>query len=115
MQDRSRQLRKDQTDAERRLWVTLRGRRFRGLKFRRQVEIGGYIVDFCCFERRLVVEVDGGQHDVQRICDAYRTKYLEDQGFRVFRFWNGEVMNQLEVVLSVLDGAVRGGAENRKG
>jgi very-short-patch-repair endonuclease len=71
------------------------------LKFRRQTPIGPYIVDFVCLERELVVEIDGGQHmaTAQRAKDEERTRWLETQGFMVLRFWNDEVLNQMEAVL----------------
>jgi very-short-patch-repair endonuclease len=94
---RARQLRRDQTDAERLLWQRLRSRQLSGFKFRRQVPMGPYIVDFLCREVRLVVEVDGGQHNEER--DAERTAMLERAGLRVVRFWNNEVLENLEGVL----------------
>jgi very-short-patch-repair endonuclease len=95
----AKQLRREQTDAERRLWRELRAGRFVGAKFKRQQPIGGYIVDFVCFEERLVIELDGGQHQVQTDYDGGRDKWLRSQGFRVLRFWNNEVMQQFDGVL----------------
>src|SRR3954465_9760938 len=80
---RSRALRQNSTDGERKLWSVLRSRQLSGFKFRKQVEIDGYVVDFLCPERRLIIEVDGGQHTPER--DARRTAYLEGQGFRLVR------------------------------
>lgn len=94
----ARQLRKNLTDSEKRLWQELRLRQIEGLKFRRQYQIGKYIVDFACPERKLIVEVDGGHHSEQVNYDADRTKWLESQGFRVLRFWNNEVQMNLEGV-----------------
>ena len=94
----ARLLRKNLTDAERRLWSEIRLRQAGGFKFRRQFPIGRYIVDFACSERKLVVEVDGGQHAEQENYDADRTKWLESQGFRVLRFWNNEIQTNLEGV-----------------
>ena len=91
---RSRALRRDSTDAEKKLWSILRNRQLNGFKFRKQVEIDGYIVDFLCAERRLIIEVDGGQHTPER--DARRTAYLEGQGFRIIRFWNNDVLQNLD-------------------
>lgn len=97
----ARRLRCETSDAERALWLRLRDRRLGGLKFRRQTPIGPYIVDFVCLERELVVEIDGGQHmaTAQRAKDEERTRWLETQGFMVLRFWNDEVLNQMEAVL----------------
>ena len=92
-------LRANQTEAEQRLWYHLRAHRFMGLKFKRQKPIGIYIVDFVCLEQRLVVEVDGGQHAEHVEYDLHRDAWLRSQGYRVLRFWNNEVMQQLEGVL----------------
>ena len=99
---RTRYLRKTQTEPERRLWKALRARRCEGLKFRRQVSIGRYIVDFICFESRLIIEVDGGQHARRRKYDLNRTAFLRSQDFRVLRFWNNEVRENLRGVLDVI-------------
>ena len=89
------------TDAERRLWYHLRAHRFDGHKFKRQVPVGPYIVDFACLGRKLVVEVDGGQHaDDQR--DVRRDEYLRNEGFRVLRFWNNDVLQNTRGVLEVI-------------
>ena len=87
---RARRLRREATEAEKVLWFKLRARQLTGIKFRRQVSIGPYIVDFVSFERRLVVEIDGGQHaePESRCYDTRRTTWLENQEFRVLRFWN---------------------------
>jgi very-short-patch-repair endonuclease len=84
--DRSRRLRHDQTDAERKLWGRLRDRQLFGAKFRRQHPIGPFIVDFCCPERLLVVELDGGQHATQEDADRRRSDFLAGLGYRVLRF-----------------------------
>ena len=91
-------LRSNQTDAELRLWYHLRAHRFMGLKFRRQKPMGPYVVDFVCIECRLIVEVDGGQH-AGSASDARRDAWLQARGFSVLRFWNNEVMQELEEVL----------------
>ena len=106
--DFARKLRTNQTDAERRLWYFLWAARLGGHKLRRQVPLEGYVLDFVCFERRLAVEVDGGQHgDVTALQrDAARTQYLELQGFRVLRFWNNEVLGNIEGVLAVISAAL---------
>ncbi|OGW39899.1 MAG: hypothetical protein A2010_01455, partial [Nitrospirae bacterium GWD2_57_9] len=83
-----RKLRLSMTDAERKLWRILRGRQMEGLKFRRQHPFEDYILDFVCLEKKIVVELDGGQHQEQRVEDGVRTKVLEDAGFHVLRFWN---------------------------
>jgi len=85
------------TDAEALLWKHLRGGRLIEFKFKRQQPIGDFIVDFACFERRLVIEVDGGQHQAE--IDEARTQLLEAQGFKVLRFWNNEVLRSVEAVL----------------
>ena len=104
---RARNLRKNSTDAERALWSLLRDRRLAGHKFRRQVPIGPYIVDFVCYQSKLIVEVDGGQHQEQGQYDDTRTAWLESEGFTVLRFWNNDVLaNQagvVEVLASVLE------------
>ena len=98
----ARTLRSTSTDAERRLWYRLRDRRLGGHKFRRQYPVGNYVVDFACLERRLVVELDGGQHAEVSTHEAQRTAFLLAQGFRVLRFWNDEVMDQFDAVLEVI-------------
>ncbi len=87
------------TDAERRLWYRLRAHRLRGIKFKRQAVIGRYIADFVCFERKLIIEVDGGQHDGKG-SDVARDRWLADQGFRVMRFWNNEMLQHTDAVIS---------------
>jgi very-short-patch-repair endonuclease len=94
-------LRANLTEAERRLWYLLRAHRFKGIKFKRQALIGRYIVDFVSFERCLVVEVDGGQH-ANSEADLRRDQWLEDQGFRILRFWNNDVLNNTENVLEAI-------------
>ena len=98
----ARTLRKNMTDAERLLWYNLRDRRLNGYKFRRQYPIGSFIVDFVCVERKLIIEVDGGQHNWNKDKDANRTEYLEEKGYRVLRFWNNEVLHKTESVLNVI-------------
>jgi len=93
----ARRLRRNQTDAERVLWFCLRDRRLNGLKFKRQVPIDKYIVDFCCAEVRLIVELDGGQHATQD--ETNRTAILEAMGYLVLRFWNNDVLQNTEGVL----------------
>ena len=105
---KARQLRKNPTDAERALWGILRQRQPRGHRFRRQAPIGPYIVDFVCFENKLVIEVDGGQHAAQSEYDAARTVWLENHGFRVMRFWNNEVLVETDAVREAVWLAVGG-------
>ncbi|MGQ0660426.1 endonuclease domain-containing protein [Sphingosinicella sp.] len=93
-------MRRAPTDAEQALWLALRGRRLAGLKFRRQWTLGPFIADFCCLEQRLIVEADGGQHD--EAADAARTAWLEHKRFRVLRFWNHDVLGNLEGVLQAI-------------
>jgi very-short-patch-repair endonuclease len=95
-------LRKRPTNAERLLWKQLRLKQLEGLKFRRQQPIDNYIVDFVYFERRIVVEVDGGQHAIQKEDDILRDTYLTQQGFQVLRFWNNEVLRNINGVLEVI-------------
>ncbi len=100
--DFARQLRSNLTDSERLLWRHVRLRQLHGHKFRRQYVVSGYIVDFACVERKLVVEVDGGQHAERRAYDTDRTARIEAQGFHVLRFWNNEVLGNIEGVLEVI-------------
>lgn len=97
-----RKLSNSATDAERQLWQYLRGRQMEGCKFRRQHPFGDYILDFVCLERKLVIELDGGQHadDVQY--DHSRSQRLEQSGFTVIRFWNNEVFDNIEGVVEVI-------------
>jgi very-short-patch-repair endonuclease len=95
----AKQLRRNETDAERVLWFHLRNRRLNDLKFTRQVSIDRYIVDFCCSDARLVVELDGGQHATRTVEDLNRTRILEAMEYLVLRFWNNDVLQNLEGVL----------------
>ncbi len=99
---KARALRRAETRAERLLWSRLRHRRLGGYKFRRQHSLGRYVVDFLCSERRLAVEVDGGQHAADVARDRLRTHWLEAQGLRVVRFWNNEVLENPDGVCSRL-------------
>ncbi|MFB2874478.1 endonuclease domain-containing protein [Aeromonas jandaei] len=98
----AKRLRRDATQAEQKLWQQLRNRRLAGLKFRRQMPIGPYVVDFICLEQGLIIEVDGSQHGTQanQMHDEARTAYLNQQGFRVIRVWNNDVLSRMEVVLA---------------
>jgi very-short-patch-repair endonuclease len=96
------ELRHAPTEAEVRLWRRLRMQQVEGARFRRQHAIGPYVVDFCAPRQKLVVEVDGGQHLEHEGYDAERTKYLEAKGYRVIRFWNNEVSQQMDAILRVI-------------
>jgi very-short-patch-repair endonuclease len=98
----ARALRTSSTDVENLLWRQLRRKQFAGQKFRRQQPIDNYIVDFVCFEKRVVIEVDGGQHASERDKDAERDEYLIRNGFKVLRFWNNEVLQNMDGVLEVM-------------
>ncbi len=96
---RARQLRRDETEAEAKLWARLRNAGLNGAKFRRQFPIGEFIADFCCSKRRLVIELDGGQHAEQVQRDEWRSALLAQHGYRVVRFWNEEIIDNLDGVL----------------
>ncbi len=97
----ARDLRRNQTDAERKLWHFLHDRQF-GDKFRRQHPIGSYIADFCCIEKQLIIELDGGQHAERQVQDKQRTEKLSQRGFKMLRFWNNDVLNRTESVLEAI-------------
>jgi very-short-patch-repair endonuclease len=103
---RARGLRSRMTKAERKLWYALRDRRFAGFKSRRQVPVGPFITDFVCFEERLVVEVDGGQH-ADSPQDKRRDRWFAANEFRVLRFWNNEVLSNIEGVTTTLAEALK--------
>ncbi len=98
----SRHLRKNQTEAERVLWGQLKAGRLEGIKFRRQHPVGPYFADFCSIDKKLIVELDGGQHAASLKEDATRTDFLEKRGFKVIRFWDHEVLRNLEAVLEAI-------------
>src|SRR4051812_19555586 len=98
---RARRLRRDETDAEYRLWYWLRGREIGGFKFVRQVPLGPYVVDFLCRSERLVIELDGEQH-AESADDARRTAWLNGEGYSVLRFWNHEALREREAVLDCI-------------
>jgi very-short-patch-repair endonuclease len=98
----SRELRKNATDAEQLLWKHLRSRQLEGLKFRRQEQVGRFIVDFVCYEKSLIVEADGGQHVFEREKDLQRTLWLNSHGFHVLRFWNHEILTNIDGVLEAI-------------
>ncbi|TMK30623.1 MAG: DUF559 domain-containing protein [Alphaproteobacteria bacterium] len=104
----ARRLRRDSTDTERRLWAVLRDRRLAGYRFRRQHPLGKFIVDFACTKHRLIVEADGAQHAGSG-ADQRRTAFLEDEGWRVLRFWDNEVLTNTEGVIQRILEALREG------
>ncbi len=100
--DRARALRRSMTDSERHLWAKLRRKQLGGLRFRRQVPFGPYVADFVCLSKRLIIEIDGGQHDRAKLYDARRTTWMEEKGFKVIRFWAHDVMKRRTVVLQTI-------------
>ena len=102
MRGYARGLRKNSTEAERLLWSKLRARQLDGVKFNRQIPLAGFIVDFVALERKLVVEVDGGQRSERTAADGERTAALEKSGYHVVRFWNNEVLSNLKGVLEAI-------------
>ncbi len=103
-----REMRHESTDAEAKFWRAVRGRRFGGYKFKRQYPVGYYIVDFVCLEQRLIVELDGGQHALNREYDTERTGYLEGEGYRVIRYWNDVFLKDTDDVLNDVLRVLRG-------
>jgi len=101
-QNRARSLRNQATDTERHLWRYLRNHQLGGYRFRRQMPIGNYIADFACLEAKLIIELDGGQHQEQAEYDARRDLQMEAQGFRVLRFWDNHVFQETQAVLEVI-------------
>ena len=112
LQQRAKQLRRHSTDAEKKLWFQLRHRRL-GVKFKRQLPLGHYIVDFICIEKRLIIELDGGQHQNNQTYDLIRTQYFDSIGFKVIRFWNHEVFGQLSAVIEVIEQHLKGVASRQ--
>ncbi|MDD3579579.1 MAG: endonuclease domain-containing protein [Desulfobacca sp.] len=98
----AKDLRRNQTKAETLLWTVLRSKQLKGYKFRRQQPIGKYIVDFVCFEKNIIIEVDGGQHAVDKEKDLNRDNWLRAEGFKVVRFWNNDVLQNTEGVVAVI-------------
>ena len=103
---RSRQLRSNATEAERKLWPQLSARKLRGVRFNRQFPIGQFICDFVSREKRLVIEIDGGQHAMNAETDSRRTRFLNSQGCVVLRFWNNDVIDNLDGVLTMIGEAL---------
>jgi very-short-patch-repair endonuclease len=102
----AKQLRRNQTEAEAKLWSRLRNHQLKDVGFRRQHAIGNYVVDFCAPRRKLIIELDGSQHLEQEDYDAARTAFLESQGYRVLRFWNNEVMKDIQGVIRAIEFAL---------
>ena len=96
---RAKELHRNMTPAEAKLWAHLRAHRVKNVHFRNQHAIGNYVVDFCAPRRKLIIELDGSQHLEQEEYDQERTKYLESLGYKVIRFWNNEVLNNIEGVM----------------
>jgi very-short-patch-repair endonuclease len=104
--ERARLLRKEPTPAEQKLWAHLRGNKLNGVNFRRQHAIGNNVTDFCSPRRKLIIELDGSQHIEQEEYDQERTNYLESQGYKVLRFWNNQVINDIDGVIKAITFAV---------
>jgi very-short-patch-repair endonuclease len=98
----ARNLRTNMTEAERKLWALLRRKQLQDFRFRRQVPLGRYVADFACMSAQLIVELDGGQHAIRTEHDQRRTAWLESVGYRVLRFWNGEVFTNADGVLETI-------------
>ena len=100
----AKSMRSNMTDAEAKMWYYLRAKRFFALKFKRQVLIGNYIADFVCETKKIIIEIDGGQHNENDniVQDKQRSFYLENNGYKVLRFWNNDVLNNIEGVLEVI-------------
>ena len=103
---RSRELRQNATEAERKLWQAIRSRQLSGVRFNRQFPVGQFICDFVSRKYRLIIEIDGGQHALAKDYDSRRTRFLEAQGYTVIRFWNNEVLDNLDGVLTRIENAL---------
>lgn len=104
VKNHAKSLRLNLTEVEKKLWYQLRAKRFAGYKFRRQHPIAGYIVDFVCLKSKLIIELDGGQHGSQTFYDDKRSRFLESEGFKILRFWNNELLENMERVMQrILD------------
>jgi len=103
---RSRELRANATDAERKLWAQLSARKVAGVRFNTQFPIGPFICDFVSRTAKLVIEIDGGQHDWNATADLARTRFIEARGFAVLRFWNNEVLENIEGVVATIERAL---------
>src|SRR5438093_1233210 len=98
----AKELRREMTPIEVKLWARLRAHRMKGVHFRPQHAIENYIVDFCASRKKLIIELDGSQHLEQREYDTERTEFLKSKGYTVLRFWNNDVLNHMDAVLSVI-------------
>ncbi len=101
---RSKELRKQQTPWETKLWKYLRGKRVWNFKFKRQIPLGKFIVDFCCQEKKLIIELDGGHHSkaITKLYDSQRNAFLKSEGYKVLRFWNNDIDKNLDTVLETI-------------
>jgi very-short-patch-repair endonuclease len=102
IRQRAKELRHAPTPAEAKLWLNLRANQLNGHSFRRQHAIGPFITDFCCIKGKLVIELDGGQHVEQEVYDLERTAYLQSRGYHILRFWNDDVMKNIDRVVEVI-------------
>jgi very-short-patch-repair endonuclease len=105
--DRARELRRTQTDAEKKLWDRLKGAQLHGVKFRRQFPIGPFFADFCAAKELLVVELDGSQHMDMTLRDEQRTRYLENLGYRVVRFWDSDALASTDEVIEKISNLLK--------
>ena len=107
---RARELRYSEPPAEKFLWTLLRAKKLNGVKFRRQEPLGQYVVDFVSFKKKLIIEIDGGQHSAEKNkeYDEMRTKWLQSQGFRVIRFWNNDISSNIDGVVTRIKEALEG-------
>ncbi|MEW6029267.1 MAG: endonuclease domain-containing protein [Chloroflexota bacterium] len=103
---RAKQLHRNMTEAEAKLWSRLRAHRMGGVHFRNQHAIGSYVVDFCAPRKKLIIELDGSQHMEQEEYDSERTTFLQSKGYRVLRFWNSDVINNVDSILKVIYNAL---------
>jgi very-short-patch-repair endonuclease len=106
MMHQAGELRKESTPAERKLWAYIRNAQLNDVKFRRQHAIGNYVVDFCSPKHKLIIEPDGSQHQDQEEYDTERTTFLKSRGYRVLRFWNNDVMNDIDGVIECINKAL---------
>lgn len=103
----ARELRRNQTDAEKIMWRKLRAKQLQSLKFRRQQPIGKFIVDFVCFEKKLIIELDGSQHSENKELDESRDDWLLTQGYTVVRFWNNDVLKNIDGVMHSIQSIIQ--------
>ncbi len=100
---RSRKLRNNPTKAEQKLWAVIRNRQISGIRFNRQVPIGPFICDFVARNAKLIIEVDGGQHAIDAASDEARSRFLTNEGYQVLRFWNNDVLSNIEGVVTIIE------------